>query len=179
MEVYLRVFQRASSGHPRRRIFSLSLIFSLVAVLLTPSVPAGGLELAEAGSGYRWKAKERCLLKKANRARANHGKRKLGWDKQLGYVARLHAQEMAGARSIWHDDIGSKVTRWRSLGQNVGRAGGCKSLFRVLMRSSGHRANILGSWRFMGFGTKRAGGKLYVSQIFESRRDPGNIYHYP
>jgi hypothetical protein len=31
----------------------------------------------------------------------------------------------------------------------------------------------------MGFGTQKSGGRLYVQQLFESRRNPGNIYHYP
>lgn len=164
---------------PVHKFLSLLVVATLLTALGAPAASAKETELAPSGSSYRWKGKERCLLQKVNRARANHGRRRLGWDKQMGYVARQHAKAMASSRSIWHDDIGNKITRWRSLGQNVGRAGTCKRVFKALMRSSGHRANILGSWKYMGFGASRAGGKLYVSQIFESRRNPGNVYQYP
>ena len=81
---------------------------------------------------------------------------------------------------MWHDPgLGSEVTRWRALAQNTGRSTRCKRMFRSFMRSSGHRTNILRQWRFIGVGTERARGRLYVQMIFESRRDPGNIYSTP
>lgn len=87
---------------------------------------------------------------------------------------------MANAGGVWHDtDVGSKVTRWRRLGQNTGRGSSCKSLTRSFMRSAKHRDNILGRYRFMGIGVQSSGPYLYVQEIFESRRDPGNVYHYP
>lgn len=179
-EVHLAVITRVRSTHVWIRSFvsllTLVLIFSLGAPSAFAKEP---LDFDLTGSSYTFKRKERCLMKKVNRARYNNGRRKLGWDKQMGYVARKHAQKMGSARAVYHDDIGSKITRWRALGQNVGRAGGCKRLFRAFMNSSGHRANILGSWKFVGVGVARAGGKLYAAQIFESRRDPGNIYNYP
>lgn len=87
---------------------------------------------------------------------------------------------MASDRSIYHDlRLGRKVTRWRALGQNVGRGGSCKRLFRVFMSSSVHRANILGAWRYIGVGVKSRNGNHYTQQIFESYKDPGNVYRYP
>lgn len=119
-------------------------------------------------------------MRKINRVRARHGLRRFERDKQLGYVARRHANRIARSGSIYHDDgLGWKVTRWRRLAQNTGRGGGCKSLARAFMGSSKHRANILGRFRFFGVGTERAGRYLYVQQIFESRRNPGNAYNYP
>lgn len=158
------------------------LYTSLLALLLIVAFGSTGVhaaEQAQSGSGYRFKDKERCLMRKINKARYNRGRRKLGWDKQMGYVARRHAGKMSAARGVWHDDVAGKITRWRRLGQNVGRGMGCRHLFRGFMRSSGHRANILGRWKFVGVGVARSGGRLYAAQIFESRRDPGNIYHYP
>ena len=87
---------------------------------------------------------------------------------------------MARNRTIFHDgDLGNTVTRWRRLGQNVGMGGGCKSLFKAFKSSSIHRSNILGAWRHMGVGMDRRGGRIYVMHIFHSRRNPGNVYHYP
>ena len=131
-------------------------------------------------SGYRFRRTEKCLMRKTNDALARHGLRRLRWDKQLGYVARRHAHEMARTRSVWHDPgLTSEVTRWRKLAQNTGRSTGCRRIFRSFMRSAPHRANILQRWRHTGVGTARSNGRLYVQQIFESRRDPGNIYSTP
>ena len=119
-------------------------------------------------------------MRKINRARNRHGMKSLNWDKQLGFVARGHAQDMAGAGGIWHDgNLGEKVTRWRRIGQNTGRGGRCKRIFRSFIRSSSHRANIFATWRFIGVGVDKRGGRLFVQQVFEWRRDPGNVYRYP
>lgn len=147
---------------------------------IVPDLDAGG-DIAT-GGGNRWgfNGSERCLMRKINGARRSRGLRALGWDKQMGYVARRHSASMAGSRAVWHDGtLGQKVTRWRRLGQNTGRGGKCRYIFRSFMRSSMHRANILGRWKHVGVGTTWAGGRLYVQQVFESRLDPGNVYSYP
>ena len=119
-------------------------------------------------------------MRKINNIRASHGLNRLRPDKQLAYVARRHANTMASARNVFHDDgVGSKVTRWNRLAQNTGRGYSCRSLTRAFMSSTKHRINILGTFRFMGFGTQKVGNNIYVQQLFESRRDPGNIYQYP
>jgi uncharacterized protein YkwD len=151
-----------------------------IAVLLVTLLPGAESTADASGGRYRFKRTERCLMRKINRVRARYGLRRLDRDKQLGYVARRHANNMANNRGVYHDDgIGWKVTRWRRIAQNTGRGAGCRSLARAFINSSKHRDNILGSFRFFGVGTERAGGQLYVQEIFESRRDPGNAYHYP
>jgi uncharacterized protein YkwD len=139
------------------------------------------LSLASSSGGrYRFKHSERCFMRKINNIRARHGLGRLRWDKQLGVVGRKHARKMARTASgIWHDDIGSKVTRWNSLGQNTGMGGGCKRMTRAFMHSPSHRSNYLGSWRHVGVGVAKYNGSTYVQQVFESRRDPGNIWHRP
>lgn len=118
-------------------------------------------------------------MRRINRIRKRHGLNGLRFDKQLGVVGRKHARKLARSNGIWHDDIGSKVTRWRSLGQNTGKGPGCRKLTRAFMHSSGHRANYLGRWRHVGVGVVKRNGSVYVQQVFESRRDPGNIWHKP
>lgn len=170
---------RVGSTAVWKRLHTSLLALLVLGAFSAPSLAAEQAASSQSGSAYRFKDKERCLMRKVNRARYKRGKRKLGWDKQMGYVARKHSRRMAAANGVWHDDVAGKITRWRRLGQNVGRGGGCKRLFRSFMGSSGHRANILGTWKFMGVGVTRAGGRIYVAQIFESRRDPGNVYNYP
>lgn len=164
-------------GRALRRM--LSGVVAAVAVATTSVAAVVPATTAGAGD-YRFKRTEKCMMRKINHARANHGLRRLRWDKQLGYVGRRHARAMADARAIWDDpDLGNKVTRWRSVGENSGMAGGCKKLFWAFMRSPSHRANILGHYRYVGVGTDRAGGSLYAAQVFEYRRDPGNVWRYP
>jgi uncharacterized protein YkwD len=155
-------------------------------VLLLTTLLAGGVffgSLDETGSArsrrYRFSGKEKCFMRKINNRRARNGKRRLQWDRHLAYVARRHAGAMGRRRAIWHNDIGRLVTRWRTLGQNVGVGNGCRGLFKAFWRSPPHRSNILHAWRHMGVGVKRAGGRIWVQQIFESRRNPGNVFHYP
>ena len=158
---------------------------ALVVLLTTGLVLSGAGSTESSGasgrSRYFFKRVERCMMEKINKRRAAHGQRKLDWDRQLGYVARKHARRMARSGYIFHDGaLGARVTRWKRLGQNVGTAaGGCRALFRAFWRSSAHRHNILGRWRFVGVGSKTLNGRLYVQHVFESRRNPGNIYTYP
>ena len=168
---------------PRADFLVKTLIVALLAACLVLSgMPGTNSSGASGGrSRYYFKRVERCMMKKINKRRVGHGLPKLDWDRQLGYVARRHSARMARAGTIFHDNaLGSKITRWRSLGQNVGMAhDGCKKLFRAFWESSPHRSNIMGRWRFVGVGSKRRNGRLYVQHVFESRRNPGNIYTYP
>jgi uncharacterized protein YkwD len=166
---------------PRAAVFRKLIALSVAGLFLGLSGVMFVPEPASAGrSRYSFTNAESCMMKKINKRRDRRGLRRLGWDRQLGYVARKHARKMGRSRTIFHDNyLGSRVTRWRRLGQNVGTGGGCKSLFKAFMRSSPHRHNIMGRWRHVGVGSARAGGRLYVMHVFEARRNPGNIYNYP
>ena len=137
-------------------------------------------EARSSSSGWSFNDAERCFMNKINRRRRNNGKSALRADRQLGYVARRHARTMARQGSMFHDhDVGSKVTRWRTLAQNTGKGGPCAKMFKMFWRSSAHRANMLGPYRFVGVGVEKRGGNHYVQQLFESKRDPGNVWHKP
>lgn len=168
---------RARAGVPLRMSGALAAVLVL-STLLAPLGPAPPLEART--SGWDFTRAERCFMRKANRVRLRHDRGRLSSDKQLGYVARRHARSIAERRTLAHDTrLGSRVTRWRRLGQNTGVGSGCRSLFRAFMRSSGHRRNILGRWRYMGVGVARRDGRVYVQHVFEARRNPGNVYDYP
>ena len=165
---------------PRLQLAAVLGLVTIVTLGTLPSSPRASLSQSELVKGYSFSKGERCFLKKINGLRHRKGKRRLDPDKQLGYVARRHARGMARNGSIYHDgDLGSTVTRWRRLGQNVGRGGGCKSVFRAFKHSSAHRANILGTWKHVGVGFERRGGSIFVMHIFQSKRNPGNVYRYP
>ncbi len=165
---------------PRRAFIRVAATLLAAFVLMTVSLVDGPTSEASRRSGYSFNRLEKCMIKKINKRRARNGRKRLDRDRQLGFVARRHSRAMARNRAIFHDNnLGNEVTRWRRLGQNVGTGRRCRGLFKAFWRSSGHRANILGSWRFVGVGAERRGGRIYVHHVFESRRNPGNIYHRP
>lgn len=135
---------------------------------------------ADAGGKYHFKRRERCLMRKINKSRISHGLKKATWDKQLGYVARVHAKSMAAKASVWDDAaIGQRVTHWISLGNNTGSGSGCKQLNKAFRASAPHFANMLGHYDYVGVGVKWNNGHMYVSENFESQSNPGNIYGWP
>ena len=167
----------------RVRVRLLALLASTV--LAVTIVPVSGLQASNdalGGNDGRWSfnAGEKCLMRKINKIRAQNGRARLKWDKQIGVVARRHAKAMARNYSVFHDyNMQNEITRWRKLAQNSGAGGNCRKVFWSFMRSSGHRANILGTWRHLGVGVDWRNGRVFAQQVFEWRRDPGNVYSYP
>ena len=160
------------------KVRQFSTLVIAIAVAST-SLIAVAKQTAEARPSY-WKRSERCLMKAINRRRAERGLQRLEWDRQLGYVSRVHARSMARARNVWHDGrAGDRVTRWYRLGQNTGRSTRCHRIMHSFMSSYGHRANILGPWRHVGVGVVDTGRYIWVQVLFESQRNPGNIWSYP
>ncbi|MFN2593555.1 MAG: CAP domain-containing protein [Actinomycetota bacterium] len=156
-------------------VIAVVALVALVASMVVYESSAGAGE-----SRYRLNPMEKCMIKKIDGARKRHGLRRLDTDKQIAYVARRHARTMARRNVVFDDaNLPSKVTRWRSLAANDGEGLSCKRTFKALMHDSAHRANILGPYNFVGVGTHRRGNWVFVSQIFEWRRNPGNRWHYP
>ena len=156
---------------------------SLVALLGVSVILASPLAHAStSGSCWDYKGAERRLARKINRARSRADRVRLHLDPQLSQVARKHARAMSSKRSLFHDPqaLRRRVTRWRSLGENVGAGSGAASIHRAFMRSAGHRYNILWrDFRHVGVGVKRAGGRLWVTVVFESRVNPGTTLPPP
>jgi uncharacterized protein YkwD len=149
----------------------------LIAVVLLVASGSPVAEGAGRGRSVDFTDLEKCFMTKINSRRAAHGKRPLTRDGQLGFVARNHSHQIANERTLRHDNNYTReITNWNRLGQNTGRGGSCRSLSQSFWSSSTHRSNILGRWRYVGVGVARANGKIYVQQVYEARRDPGNIY---
>jgi uncharacterized protein YkwD len=92
-----------------------------------------------------------------NKARAAAGLPPLNWSSCLAGVASRHTMEMVVAGYIYHGDgvtrdlaCGLRSTR---AGENVGETGAGmddQGVFQAFMNSAGHRANILGAYRWIG-----------------------------
>jgi len=108
-----------------------------------------------------------------NQARAAAGLKPLAWDPCLAAVATAHAAEMAAAGRIFHgqgidQDLACRLGTRRA-GENVGETSGGaddQRIFTAFMSSSGHRANILGAYRFVATAWVIVGRTGYISVEF-------------
>ena len=159
--------------------------FGLIAGLMLATVPASGVASASRASWacYEYKGAEKQFASKMNTARSSRNESKLILDKQLSKVARRHARSMANDNDLFHSNmtqLGQRVTRWRTLGENVGMGGSVDSLHQAFMASPGHKANILyGSFKHVGVGTSESNGTLFVTVVFEGAEDPGTTLSPP
>jgi hypothetical protein len=95
----------------------------------------------------------------------------------LSDAARAHSAQMAASGGIYHTTnlaavLGAAAPNWRSGGENVGMGGGVSVLDTALMNSAPHRANILGSYNYVGIGVWYSGSTMYVTQMFVSTTTP-------
>ena len=153
---------------------------ALVVGTLTLETPHA--QAASSGSCWSHKVSEKRLARKLNRARARHGRRRLRLDPQLSQVARRHSRTMGTLRTLFHDfaKLKRRVTRWEALGENVGVGSAVKRIHRAFMSSTKHRSNVMWRpFRHVGVGVRRAGGRMWVTVVCESRRDPGTALPSP
>lgn len=105
-----------------------------------------------------------------NRVRGDHGLRALKLNRKMNKRAHQHSVAMANSGSIWHSSClscHSPKPHFSRMGENVAKAQGVKAAHRNLMRSPGHRANILcGCYKQVGIGIVKRGKWVYVTQIF-------------
>jgi Cysteine-rich secretory protein family len=137
----------------------LSLLLVAVLAIIGLGVAAG----ADSGT-------EAEFLAKINASRANAGLAPLAAKGSLTSYARSHTAGMMDAGKIYHSSsaqLGAAGgTGWDRMGENVGRGQSPSSLHEAFMNSSGHRANILGDYNYVGIGTGTKDGYLYVTVIF-------------
>jgi len=106
-----------------------------------------------------------------NSTRANNGLGSLEVDGGLRTHARNHTQAMIDHGDIFHSSSAELAaaagTGWSRVGENVGRGQSPSSLHTAFMNSTGHAANILGDYNYVGVGTANsADGSLYVTVVF-------------
>ncbi|MFY9587717.1 MAG: CAP domain-containing protein [Actinomycetota bacterium] len=137
----------------------------IAGVLLAGLIPFGAPN-ASASSGA-----ESCFISAINGARASAGRSRLIVKSDLTSAARRHSASMARDGRIYHSgNLGSGISGWTSIGENVGSGPSCTSVHRAFMNSSAHRANILrGSFNEVGVGVAYKGDTLYVTEIFVAR----------
>jgi uncharacterized protein YkwD len=132
---------------------------------------------------WRTKPTERRFQRKMNKARSRGNRGRLRFDPELSKVARKHTGEMVRRGTLYHTSAGQlrqRVVKWQLLGENVGVGGAVRSLHRAFMHSPGHRANVLrSSFNHSGVGVRKAGGRMWVTVIFQASTNPGTRLRMP
>lgn len=137
-----------------------------LAILLTMSLTVMGVGLS-AGADAGQEAE---FLAKINASRSAAGLAPLTMAGGLQTYARSHSADMAAAGKIYHSTSAQLAAAagsgWSKLGENVGRGPTVSDLHTAFMNSSGHKANILGDYNYVGVGTTTSGGYIYVTVVF-------------
>ena len=160
-------------GRARLGLLAAALVGICIVAFLPP------FPLATASS-----SDEGQLVSLTNQARASHGLARLSAASDLMAIAHRHSERMAAQHRIYHDpNLGSEVSGWTYLGDNVGRGSSASQVHHAFMNSSMHRANILNShYNQIGTGAVRGSdGYLYVTEVFARRgsvrRRPSVVRH--
>lgn len=132
---------------------------------------------------WSYRTAERGFTWRMNQARRDGGMSKMTLDPELSRVARFHTREMVRSAKLHHtpsNKLSKRVTEWVSLGENVGVGGGVESLHQAFMASPSHRDNIMRAiYRYVGVGTRRKDGRLWVTVVFEAVTNPGTTLSMP
>lgn len=142
-----------------RWLLPLSLLALLATMLAAPTA-------AEASTDAR--AAELRFVDSANAERSTRGIDRFKVASDLTEVARRHSATMARQSHLHHNpNLGSDVSGWQRVGENVGRGGSVASLHSALMNSEGHRRNLLdGNFSEIGVGVVMSGSTIWVTQVF-------------
>lgn len=109
------------------------------------------------------------LLALTNADRSTNGLAPLAGAPDLRAFAQRRAEELMRAGKLWHtSNLGTEVTNWRVVGENVGRGPTLPDIESAFMASPTHRANILRpEFSEAGVGVVWDGvDRFYVAVIF-------------
>jgi uncharacterized protein YkwD len=140
--------------------------------LLLALVPASDAQALDPRDGAQIRQD---LEQRVNTARRRHDLRPLKISWGVLDEARGHSRQMQRRQKIFHDrnlrhELPPSTVAW---GENVGRttaSDAAQRLHYLLMRSPGHRANILGDYNHMVVAIAKGGRYTYATQRFFERR---------
>ncbi len=121
------------------------------------------------GRDAAWAGPVQDLTAMTNADRVAKKLRALSTAEDLGRFAQQRAEEMARSGKLAHTvGLGTKITGWQRLGENVGRGPTLQEIQTAFMASPSHRENILDAgFTQIGVGVTSDGKDyLYVAVIF-------------
>lgn len=148
-----------ASHRSRGRITALIGLIALLATFLVQPATAAVDSSAESQ-----------FVSLINAERKNAGLAPLSVASDLVSVARKHSARMASENELYHNpNLGSEVTGWKRVGENVGRGPSVSSIHTAFMNSAGHRKNILDpGWTQVGVGVEVVDGRVWVTEVFRT-----------
>lgn len=144
-------------GRGMARLFPAALVVGVAAIVVLLAGPAH----AASPQGDQ-------ALSLANGERTSRDLAPLSADARLAQVAQRHAEAMAAAGALFHNDaLGMQIAGWEALGENVAASANVVAGHRAFMASPPHRANILmRGFTAAGVGVARRGNTLYIVEVF-------------
>lgn len=107
------------------------------------------------------------VLDALNRDRTGQGLAALRVRSDLQAKAQAWAERLAREGPLYHSTLGDGLeTCWTGLGENLAEASSVALAEQLLMADPPHRANILGSWDWVGVGVAPSAGGVVVVQVF-------------
>ena len=143
----------------RLRAAAALLLALVVLVLLAPAASATDSGSAEAD-----------FISRLNGVRASKGLAALAVDGHLTDVARSWSGQMASSGTLSHNpNLGSQVSGWRTLGENVGTGSTVDSIEQAFENSPHHYENMVDTgYTLVGIGVVIDGnGTIWVTEDFE------------
>lgn len=106
-----------------------------------------------------------------NRSRKDVRLAALASDSAAMSKAQAWSESMARTGKLEHSGGGSKVsttglTKWCSVGENVGYGPSLDRIHAAFMASAPHKANILGRYDRVGVGVAKKGSTYWVTHVF-------------
>lgn len=143
---------------PLRGPLALVACATLLALVLVPLRATPARADSAAASLTAW----------VNQERASAGLPALSVASDLVDVATRHSQRMASSGRLYHNpNLGSEVSGWERVTENVGRGPDARPIHDAFMASSTHAANVLdGGVTQVGIGVVWVDGTLWVTQVF-------------
>jgi uncharacterized protein YkwD len=142
-----------------RRIVRFLLVWSLLtAMLALVLAPTPAVAVSD---------REDQLYSLISRARSGRGLASLQLNEELSALARSHSDRMADQGDLFHTPcLSCRIDIGKVLAENVGFGYSVRQVHRMLMRSAGHRANLLGGFDRVGVGVVKRGARYWVTEIF-------------
>ncbi|HEX5614893.1 MAG TPA: CAP domain-containing protein [Acidimicrobiia bacterium] len=111
---------------------------------------------------------QRTAFELVARSRDDRGVPALDWSQRAQDKAQAWAEYLAQRGSLAHSDLlsGLEGLGVRAVAENVGYAESITAVHEAFMRSSTHRANILGNYSHLGVGVAKSKGKVFVVHVF-------------
>jgi hypothetical protein len=144
-------------------------MFRKVAVLLLAPALLAGVAIGASRATASDDPNAASFVSKTNAERTSRGLRAYTVAADLVSVAKRHSAEMAAKQSLYHNpNLGTEVSNWQVVGENVGDGGSVDSIHTAFMNSPEHRSNILATdYTEIGIGTVTdAKGVIWVTEVF-------------